>query len=1022
MRSMTTRFILSLSACCLLLARLAAGAPATTVGSHAELQNSDGSIVSVTAADEGGTYTFTNVAPGRYAVNETDTRALGTAVSKEVLNGVPGTPAKLSSTLVIANSSFHVAILNSPLPGGDLVFTMASSNADYRATAWADWNGDGILSDPGERVFSNALVSWFPGIRRIAIPANAAPGPSTIRFTVTWTNTPAGSSTLDCPITLLPTAVIGSQVWLDLNGNGIREVGEPGLANVPVNLFRTSDHVCVGSTFTDTNGDYAFSVPTNTYCIGFRNPAPTGYTFSPQRQGGDPVLDSDPDPATGRTADFAAAVGVNPGHDAGLIPVANTRSYFFNKPYSVTDWSLVASLPQFDPSLGRLTAVYVTASEGLVQSMGFENTGNGSASCNAHSLATVTSAVLGVTSSMTLTNDMVGTSGTFDGRADFAGTSGMAQLDTRITAAQSIATTNALDGFVGTGVLPFSMGVGTWCQVRIGGGNADFEIDTTAGATFGVTYVYEAVETCDPLGIATNFNAMIFGDFAAIGGDTEGRLAVAGTARITNGYSVGISTVGEPVATATGNVDRLIVGADFYDRSWGVNGNIVYGGTRYGPVRYSDNNTIRHVNPVTFNAFGNVPNDGSGVTFPVLLEQLRATSSALGALVDQGVMTKTRSAQRFRLTGTNDQLNVFNVQAQDWSCSQSDIVIAAPAGSTVLVNIHGASASLSNGAMRVTGVTANNVLFNYVDATELATASFDHKGSVLAPYANAHLHSGQIEGSAVFGGNVATETGFEFHNFPFRGHVCVVAATPGAGTSGSGVDGLETESDVIEYRDGTSGSGSTGGGGSGGTNDTGTGSGSGGASTSAWQRADFSVTTIALVNPPTLAGDLFGAQVTVANRGEIAGDAGRLDVYVSQRDIVAAGTIGDATLAVGVLQPGESRTFAFANLKSDDQSGTHHFRAFVNSAETTPEWSFGDNQLSTTYKVSAITLSLNFTSDGVQLSWNSFWGQKYSLYRSALPTGPYVLIQEHIKAAPPTNTFQDAKQPGMAFYRLAVEP
>ena len=32
---------------------------------------------------------------------------------------------------------------------------------------------------------------------------------------------------LDCPFTLLPAAVIGSQVWLDLNGNGEWDKGEP---------------------------------------------------------------------------------------------------------------------------------------------------------------------------------------------------------------------------------------------------------------------------------------------------------------------------------------------------------------------------------------------------------------------------------------------------------------------------------------------------------------------------------------------------------------------------------------------------------------------------------------------------------------------------------------------------------------------------------------------------------------------------------------------------------------------------
>ncbi|MFZ4398273.1 MAG: choice-of-anchor A family protein, partial [Kiritimatiellia bacterium] len=276
-------------------------------------------------------------------------------------------------------------------------------------------------------------------------------------------------------------------------------------------------------------------------------------------------------------------------------------------------------------------------------------------------------------------------------------------------------------------------------------------------------------------------------------------------------------------------------------------------------------------------------------------------------------------------------------------------------------------------------------LFNYVDATELDTACFNQEGSVLAPYANAHLHSSAIAGSAVFGGNVVTEMGFEFHNFPFRGRVCIDGSTPGAGAGGADPTG-------------------------------------GGASASALQRADFVVTEIALVNPPSVAGEAFGVKVTVANHGEIAGDAGRLDVYVSQPVSVAAGTVGDASVMVGVLQPGASRTFEFENLNSDTRSGTHHCRAFVNSEETTAEWSYGNNQMSMTYQVSAIILSICLTSNSVQVSWNSFWGQKYSLYRRASPVGPFTLIQEHIDASPPTNIVHDAVQPGMAFYHLSVEP
>ena len=47
----------------------------------------------------------------------------------------------------------------------------------------------------------------------------------------------------------------------------------------------------------------------------------TGFVFSPQNQGGNPDLDSDADPATGRTVNFAVAGGQNDqSRDAGMLP------------------------------------------------------------------------------------------------------------------------------------------------------------------------------------------------------------------------------------------------------------------------------------------------------------------------------------------------------------------------------------------------------------------------------------------------------------------------------------------------------------------------------------------------------------------------------------------------------------------------------------------------------------------------------------------------------------------------------
>ncbi len=59
--------------------------------------------------------------------------------------------------------------------------------------------------------------------------------------------------------------MIGDRVWLDVDGDGVQDVGEVGLSNVTVQLFRdpngvpgSGDEVLVGTAFTDGNGNYLF--------------------------------------------------------------------------------------------------------------------------------------------------------------------------------------------------------------------------------------------------------------------------------------------------------------------------------------------------------------------------------------------------------------------------------------------------------------------------------------------------------------------------------------------------------------------------------------------------------------------------------------------------------------------------------------------------------------------------------------------------------------------------------------------
>jgi uncharacterized repeat protein (TIGR01451 family) len=109
--------------------------------------------------------------------------------------------------------------------------------------------------------------------------------------------TPAAGDPTVTPLAF--TAAIGDFVWNDLNGNGIQDAGEPGLAGVAVQLLDGNGNPLAATT-SDAGGAYRFAnLPPGTYVVQFT--APPGLAFSPKRQGNDPTRSSAADPQTGRS-------------------------------------------------------------------------------------------------------------------------------------------------------------------------------------------------------------------------------------------------------------------------------------------------------------------------------------------------------------------------------------------------------------------------------------------------------------------------------------------------------------------------------------------------------------------------------------------------------------------------------------------------------------------------------------------------------------------------------------------------
>ncbi len=149
-------------------------------------------------------------------------------------------------------------------------------------TVFLDDSGDGVQQLPAEPGINGAIVNLrgangnLVGTTTTATEQDPPMRDGIYQFAVdqgTYTVEVAPENFAPAPA---PGGSVGDLVWLDLNGDGAEDVGEPGIAGVKLNLFEvgsdtmpgTVDDVFFGSTQSGTNGGYAFTdLPPGTYFV-----------------------------------------------------------------------------------------------------------------------------------------------------------------------------------------------------------------------------------------------------------------------------------------------------------------------------------------------------------------------------------------------------------------------------------------------------------------------------------------------------------------------------------------------------------------------------------------------------------------------------------------------------------------------------------------------------------------------------------------------------------------------------------
>jgi hypothetical protein len=308
------------------------GLPNVTVNLYVDYGDGDGYVlVATTVTDADGLYSFGNLPPGDYRV-EVDTADPEIPDDSYGNNYVTTTPTTYD--VALASGQTHLDADFGFAPGGvigDTIYWDANGNADQ------DWNEDGI---PGVDVTlevwngsawatyatdstdsaGNYLFTGLPaGEYRVVVDSGAGSPVENNELTgdpdtngipcfpdpgAPWTSycdsmqeveIRPGQTYLGADFGYQPTGVIGDFVWLDSDGDGVQDAGEPGLADVTVYLCNAQP--CDGSvpgnivetTTTDYEGYYSFiNVGVGTWYVGVdESTLPAGLAPTYDLDGGD---------------------------------------------------------------------------------------------------------------------------------------------------------------------------------------------------------------------------------------------------------------------------------------------------------------------------------------------------------------------------------------------------------------------------------------------------------------------------------------------------------------------------------------------------------------------------------------------------------------------------------------------------------------------------------------------------------------------------------------------------------------
>jgi choice-of-anchor A domain-containing protein len=249
-----------------------------------------------------------------------------------------------------------------------------------------------------------------------------------------------------------------------------------------------------------------------------------------------------------------------------------------------------------------------------------------------------------------------------------------------------------------------------------------------------------------PLGVAGDYSEFILGSATHSNGDVTGRMAVGGSAVLTN-FAVG-NDLANP-RTNTGNV--LLVGGSLVSvNAEADNGNVVVGGALSGSIGHPNGSLSTGVSPFP-------------IDFAAQATFLQNLSTSLGGMAANGTVSGSGA---LTLQGTG-AIDIFSLTGAQLSAATS-LSLSVPTGATVIVNVTGDGSTPITFHSNIffpgsgTTTTLDKVLFNFTNATPLTIANAGIEGSILAPFSAVTGSNANVEGNLI----AATISGssFEVHD------------------------------------------------------------------------------------------------------------------------------------------------------------------------------------------------------------------------------------------------------------------